>query len=62
MENNSLPIGEVVGQFFNNSISMHMCSFINQENADVFITCVKQFLIDESIIFIVEVTSTIKST
>ena len=39
-----------------------MCSFINQEfiNTDVFITCVKQFLIDESIIFIVEDTSKIK--
>ena len=26
MGNNSSPIGEVVGQLFNNSISMHICA------------------------------------
>ena len=41
---------EVVGQLFNNSISRAL--LLIKEYADVFITYVKQFLIDESTIFI----------
>ena len=47
---------EVVGQLFNNSISRAL--LLIKEYADAFITYVKQFLIDESTIFI-EDTSTI---
>ena len=41
---------EVVGQLFNNFISRAL--LLIKEYADVFITYVKQFLIDESTIFI----------